>query len=66
MLGTEFGVKNVPKALCPYGSMEGAMEGVIVLLTLEYAIHRLISLSSLLEVDEGNLTVGHAQNHHGR
>ena len=35
MLGTEFWVENVPKELCPCGSMEGGMEGLIVLVTIE-------------------------------
>ena len=39
MLGKEFWVENVPKALCPCGRMEGEMEDLIVLVTLEYYIH---------------------------
>ena len=59
VLGMEFGVENVSKALFPCGSVEGSMEGVIVLLTLECGMCRYLSHGSLLEVDEGDLRVRH-------
>ena len=34
VFGMKFGVKNVPKALCPCSSVEGVMEGVIALLNV--------------------------------
>ena len=40
VLGTEFVVENVLKVLCPCSSVEGVMEGVVVLLTLECGISR--------------------------
>ena len=55
MFGVKSGVDNVAKSLCLSGGIEGVMQGVIILSTLEGGTYSQVSLGSLLEVDEGNL-----------